>query len=366
MGYAYIGSFNYSGSEGIHICGFDERTGKLTYLKTVAPQVNAGSVCVNKEILMATDEQDMGYVYVFRINPDNGELTEVECRDTLSANPSCITLDEDGKFAVITHFAVGDVVKIVVPGKNGGFESRLLSHDSVTSLYELKADGSLGRLCDVGWHKDGPSPRTMLHKAYQRPHSRLYAENDLEGNRVYFFEADDREEKLHYLQSIPSGSGRDGARVGAFHPTLPYLYVNYQNRPVIAQYDVSDEQNIRLVSEKNLLDTEETFAEGDNQSELMFHSEKPILYDFVRGKGYALVYVAEEKTGTLRLLQKLEMSCKDPRGAHFTPDGRFILIAGHNDNAVYTLEVEEDGTLKEREGSVPMSHPAAIGFYLRG
>ncbi|MCD8014727.1 MAG: lactonase family protein [Lachnospiraceae bacterium] len=364
MGYAYIGSFNYSGSEGIHICAYDEKTGALHYLKTVASQVNAGCICVNKDRLLATDEQDMGYVYVFQINPENGELTELECRDTLSANPSFITIAEGGEYAVITHFAVGDIVKIVVQNEDGGFESRLISHDSVTSLYQLKADGSLGRLCDVGWHKDGPSPRTMLHKAYQRPHTNLYAENDLEGNRVYFFELDDQKEKLHYLRSIPSGANRDGARVGAFHPTLPYLYVNYQNRPVIAQYDVSDTEDICLVEEKALLDTDEVFSEGDNQSELLFHPEKPILYDFVRGKGYALVYAVDERTGGLQLLQKLELTGKDPRGVHFTPDERFIMIAGHNDNAVYTLTVEEDGTLREREECVQMKHPAAIGFYV--
>lgn len=362
MGFIYFGSFIHGAAEGIHICKYDENTGTITYKKTVAQHINASHVCINQDILMATDEQDMGYVYVFKVDPKTGDLEELERRDTLAVNPSFITIDEKGEYALITHFSVGDIVKLVEKEEDGSYVNRLVAHDSATCLYELRQDGSLGRLCDVGYHHKGLNPRTMIHKAYQRPGTNLFAENDLEGSGIYLFRLNAMEGKLVYQSFFIAGSPADGARIGVFHPSLPYLYINFQNRDVIAQYDVSNPQDVRLVCEHKLL-KDEIFTEEDSQSEIMFHPEKPVLYDFVRGKGYALVYRVAKETGNLSLIQKLGLKGKDPRSAAFTPNHKEIIVAGHDSNAVYRLLVKEDGSLEELQESIEMGHPAAVAFY---
>lgn len=362
MGFVYFGSFSHSATEGIHICEYDENTGAITYKKTMASHINASHVCINQNILMATDEQDMGFVYVFQIDPKTGNLVELERRDTLAVNPSFITIDEKREYALITHFSVGDIVKLVKKREDGSYINKLVSHDSATCLYELREDGSLGKLCDVGYHHKGVSPRSMIHRAYQQAGTNLFAENDLEGSVIYLFYLDDKKGKLVYQSYFIAGEPADGARIGVFHPSLPYLYINFQNRDVIAQYNVSNLQDVSLVCEHKLLKNE-IFTNEDSQSEIMFHPEKSILYDFVRGKGYALVYQVNEETGNLSLIQKLALHGKDPRSAAFTPNHKEIVVAGHDSNAVYRLLIKEDGRLEELQESVAMSHPAAVAFY---
>ena len=358
--YAYVGSFNYVGSEGIHLCEYDEGDGRLRYVRTMYPHINAGSLCIYRNLLLATDEASSGHVYCFEVNPQTGELTERSCTETLGINPSYITIDSKEQYVIVTHFAVGEPVKLTERSGHG-YVSRLRGNDSPTCLYRLDREKGLGELLDVGMHVPEHGFMTMFHKAYESPDHTFFAENDLGDNQVYFFRIEN--EKLRCISRAAVGQGEEGPRHGAFHPRLPYLYLNYEHKSKVSRLDISDLNHVTIAEELELFEPGEVLAPEDNQSEIMFSPDGKLLYNFMRAKGIAYVIEVDEVTGGMKLKQKFHLPGNDPRGARYSPDERFILIEGHNSGMVYTLDLREDGTLCYQGKACAMAHPACIAFY---
>lgn len=363
MSYAYVGSFHYEGekSEGIHLCRYNEKDGTLSYIKTVMPEINPGNLCIYGDLLIATDERSSGNVYTFRIDHETGDLTQTACTDTLGVNPAYITIDASKKYALITHFSVGPLVKTVVKDENGNFVNRMLGNDSPTCLYSLDPQKGLDRLLDVGLHEHNPGPMTMVHKACQKPGENFFAENDLGENRIYFFRIE--KERLNYIASADVEDGDAGPRHGVFHPTLPYYYINYEHKPKVTRIDYSDLNHVKVADELELFIPGERLEEKDNQSELMLHPNGTTLYTFMRGKGIAYALHIDPENGSMSQQQRFVLPGHDPRGAFFSPDFKHILIEGHYTNAVYTIDVSEDGTLSYDGKVCEMNCPACIAFY---
>jgi len=370
---AYVGSFSYKDGGGIHICDYNKDTGKFTYKKSVFPHINAGFVCVRGDKLYATDERPGnpeqnprtggGSAYTFKIDTQTGDLSQIGCVRTLGVNPSHITFDEQGKFAVITHFSIGPEITQVIR-QNGTFTSVPVGNDCVTCLFSITEDGAIGSLDDVYWHKEGGSPVSMIHKSYQRPGENIFVENDLGADLLYFFSINHQQKTLEYLnvhQVEPLGAG---PRHGVFHPRLPIIYTNYERKCAVSWHSVSDPLNPFLLGELHFLPPrEKTDARSDNQSELLFHPNGKFIYTFLRGKGYAIAFSVSEKTGNLRLLQLLKLRGSDPRGAAIDPGGKFLIVAGHKSGYIETLSICDDGTLKDTGSNCAMNNPACIAFF---
>jgi 6-phosphogluconolactonase (cycloisomerase 2 family) len=207
----------------------------------------------------------------------------------------------------------------------------------------------------------------MIHKACRFPGENLYVENDLGADILYFFSIDYEREKLSYRNSYALSDHGAGPRHSAAHPHLPYLYLNYERMGAVSQYDVSDLAQIRKVRDACFVpEGMELDRRRDNQSELMFNADGNTLYSFLRGKGYAIVYDVDDKTGALTQRQFLKLPGSDPRGAVFSPDRRFILIAGHEADELETLRIRKDGTLEDTGLCTKLNSPACIAFYLGG
>ncbi len=371
MRYAYVGSFSYDGEGGIHTCIYDEEKGRLTLVKSEFPEINAGFVRAVGNTLYATDERagmhrdgpdfGGGQVYIFRIDPKDGSLTKQQEVPTFGVNPSHIAIDSTGKFAVVTHFSVGPLITRTVRKADGSYAGVPQGNDCTTCLYEINPDGTLGRLCDVAWHQDGAGPMSMIHKAYPCPGRNLFAENDLGGDRIYLFSIDAANKKLAYHGSQPAAA-HAGPRHGAFHPKLPLLYVNYEQKSAVTCYRLTGDNTLTFAGECELLPEGEEIGRRDNQSELFFHPNGRILYSFFRGKGLLCVLSVEARTGEMKLVQRLRLPGNDPRGAELSPDGRFILVAGHEAGELETLAVGPDGTAACTGEICRLPNPACITF----
>lgn len=146
--YAYVGSFNYMGAEGITVCRYDPDTGVITPDHRFCEDINAGSLTWHRGKLYSTDEQSMsrreggGGLCTFSVLPETGEPTEVNHIYTLAANTSGVTFDKTGAYMLVTHFAIGPAAVKVVPDGHGGWKSKPEFHDNVTYLYKLNSDGT--------------------------------------------------------------------------------------------------------------------------------------------------------------------------------------------------------------------------------
>lgn len=363
---AYIGSFSYQGSEGITVCEYHDENGRVSVRKTIYPEINAGSLTVNRGILYATDEQGNsgkdggGRIFTFRLDRRTGNPELVNITDTYALNPSHVMIDQTGKYMVVTHFSIGAPVVQVEREKDGAYHSSKKYNDTITSLYRLDENGIPGKLCDVFYHKQA-GKQSFIHKAFFGPAKNLYAYCDLGADILGFFRIDYENEKLEMTEKIICEE-QAGPRHGVFHKTLPYVYVNYERKGAITRFAYG-ENGYRALDEISVVPENMVMTPECNQSEILLNPEGTRMYNLMRGLGLVNVLDVSCEDGKLSPLQTLKIGSKVPRGASLTPDGKFLLIACNDTERILTLHVLENGCLKAGELSERMPHPASIAFY---
>ncbi len=364
--YVYIGSFNYQGAEGITLCEFDPREGTVKPKERFAKNSNAGSMTMRNGRLYSTDEQVMscreggGGVLTFAVDEKTGTLRELSHIYTLAANTSGIAFDAEGRYMVVTHFAIGQpAVKVVKDEK--GWHTQKVFHDTVTNLYRMNEDGTPGLLCDVHYHpvSQGGKP-SFIHKAFLSPDGTLFGYANLGSDAVGFLKIDYEKEKLI---PVSETACRDfsGPRHLVFHPTLSYLYVNYERNGVISRFSYTPNgcvwvDDVSIVPEGEVMDAK------SNQSEILVDPSGNYLYDVMRGLGLLCVLKIDPRDGSLTLKQTIHTASRTARGAAFSPEGNFLLLACNDTQNVVTYRILEDGTLLEAAVSETIAHPASIAF----
>lgn len=364
--YAYVGSFNYEGAEGITLCEYDPEHGSITPKKRFAPNVNAGSMTMRNGKLYSTDEQVLsrheggGGVFTFAADPKTGEVTELSHIYTLAANTSGITFDASGKYMVVTHFAIG-LPSIKVVADDQGWHTEQVMHDTVTNLYRMNEDGTPGKLCDVYLHPvtaDGKP--SFIHKAFLSPDQTIFGYGNLGADLVGFLKIDYENEKLISVCETTC-KNFSGPRHLAFHPTLPYLYLNYERNGVVSRFRYSEkecvwESDVNVVPEGMKMDMK------SNQSEILVDGSGKHLYNVMRGLGLLYVMDIDPKDGSLTLKQTIHTESKTARGAAFSPDGRFLLLACTDTQNIVSYRILENGMLEQASVSDTITHPASIAF----
>lgn len=365
--FLYVGSFSYSGAEGITICKFDSETGEVKPEKLASQRTNAGSLTVKDGYLYSTDEQIItcpsggGGVLCFETDPENGELKEKSHIFTMAANTSGITFDKTGNYMVVTHFAIGMPTIKVVQDENNNWHSEKVFPDTITNLYRLNEDGTPGKLCDVIHHSAETAPKpSFIHKAFLAPDGSCFAYGNLGADRIGFFKIDYKEEKLVPLFETLCQDG-SGPRHLVFHPTLPVLYLNYERKGAVSKFRWSEENCIW--EEDTVLPVGEAeLGPRDNQSEILIDEKGQCLYDVMRGLGYLYVMEIDQDTGSLRCIQSIETDSKAVRGAAFSPDGKYLLLACNDTENVVSYRIMKNGKLERAAVSEKITHPAAIAF----
>ena len=153
-----------------------------------------------------------------------------------------------------------------------------------------------------------------------------------------------------------------GPRHLVFHPSLPYLYLNYERYGFISQYKY-DKASCMLVNDFDIMPEISESLERFDQSEILIDSTGTHLYNIMRGLGLLYVFAINQNDGSLIKQQVIEMESKLARGAAFSPDGCFLLVACTDKENIVTYKVHTDGTLSEVGVSPQLAHPASIVFY---
>ncbi len=365
--FAYVGSFNYAGAEGLTVCDYDPKTGAVTPGALIAGGSNPGSLTVHGGRLYATDEQIMtrpeggGGLRCYESDPVSGGLTEKGHIFTMAANTSGITFDWTGKYMVVTHFAIGMPTIKVERGEDGEWRTEKVFPDTITNLYRMKEDGTPGKLCDVIHHSNATAPTpSFIHKAFLAPDGSFFAYGNLGGDRIGFFKIDYEREKLVPLFETPTRPG-SGPRHLIFHPTLPVLYLNYERYGVISKFRYTDKECI-WEEDADIMPEGVTAGVHDNSSEILIETSGRYLYNLMRGVGTLTVMTIDPETGSLTMLQQVETESKVARGATFSPDGRFLLLACNDKEHVESFRILPDGKVELACVSEQITHPAAIAF----
>ncbi|MDR0875529.1 MAG: lactonase family protein, partial [Clostridiales Family XIII bacterium] len=202
------------------------------------------------------------------------------------------------------------------------------------------------------------------HSIQRSPSGTLYAVCDKGGDQIYMFKLDEDKKKIVLCAGSPYHRTPGSApRNSAFHPVLPYLFVNKEHKTIVSAFRYDEAGRLEPVCTAAALPAYITPPEGAVQSDICIGKSGRYLYTILRQVNVISVYEIEEKTGRLTLIQVFENACDGGRGCAVSPDGRFLIVAAFSGKELVTYPLGEDGKISPAVSSVTQFSPGTVTFF---
>jgi 6-phosphogluconolactonase len=366
--------------KGFGIFRYNTKTGELELIKSaVLDKISVGATCLDskRNILYCVDEvmTQPGYlkgggglVYALAIDPETGDLTEINHQPSYGSLPAYVAVDGTGKYLIVVSHTGNAPVTKTVKDASGKYRIVIEYDDATTVLYRLNDDGSIGDPCDICKHSgNGPGPEQShprIHSVMASPSGNLFAVCDKGSDQIFFFRINRETEKLQVCggegyKSIPGSS----PRYSVFHPTRPYFYMNNETKAVIRAFRYDEDGKLEPICTVSAFPDDCEDNPTMMQSDIRIHPSGKYLYGLIRGINAVSVFEIKEKTGEIEKIQTVTLDGTGPRGCAISPDGRFILIAALKSKEVLVWAIGEDGKLSPTGKKISQPDPGNVTFF---
>lgn len=378
--YVFIGNWWAKGNpaKGIAICSYDDETGRLTCLKNVYEELFVGGTWLDEKrnVLYVTDERadypgmrqgGGGQIVALSIEPETGNLNEINRVPSYGANPSYLTGDERSEFLLAVNHGTRAVVTATETDDSGKVHIKTWHDESSVVLFPLGEDGSIGDPVDL-FRLSGEGPQNFqmsphAHSVRRSPFWNLYAVCDKGGDQVYMFKIDYKRKKLMLCHGSPYPRTPGSApRYSVFHPTRPYLYINKEYKTCVSAFGYDEEGRLEMIGSFACLPDHIRPPEGASQSDICISKDGCFIYVLLRQVNVITVFKINEQNGGLIRIQTLENVCDGGRGCAISPDGRFLIAASLSGD-VSTYPVNSDGTLSGAVAAIRQPVPGTVTFF---
>jgi len=348
-------------------------------------------------------------IYVFRIDPSNGDLTQREVIPN-GSNPSCLALDPSGTHLYsanetgtyegapsgsVTAYSIdrptGHLTLLNTVSSRGAGPAHLSVHPSgkyvlvanyaggTVAVLPIRPDGSLGTATDVrkdeGRVSQTPAatapPGSFAFSGHEHPHAHMIQSDpagkfvlatDLGLDRIFIWKFDAGKGSLienHPASvSLPPG---DGPRHFAFHPNGRWMYSLQEESSTLVKFDY-DAASGSLISKQTISSLPAGFEGTDYTSEVMVSADGKFVYaanrlhdsisQFSVGPSGELTYVAEEWTRG-----------DYPRSFNIDPTGNYFYVCNQRGDAITTFRIDRrTGRLSFSGRYTGVGTPSSIVF----
>jgi 6-phosphogluconolactonase len=385
---AYVGCYGTAaakGGGGIHVFDVTADGSQLMEVSRVHEPLEAGYLAYAPSMgtLYAVDERKtdgrgpvdpVASVHAFAINKRDGSLLKLNSQLAPGPRPTFLSIQESKRVVVTANHGDFEHVERVVRNDAGEWISEYLYDDSTVILYEIEADGRLGKIRDIkvlAGHGQDPnsSPQAgghaqasaHAHCAVIDPTGRYVIVCDKGTDRIYVFLL---ETKLE-LVSTYQFAAEIGPRHIAFDPVSGRAFVTCEFSSELASFDFDV-----LSGDLRLLDKQSTVARtyaGTNEpAEVRVHPNGKLVYVNNRGED-TVVWFRIGQHGQLDRLGQVSISKSihpgvAARSFTFDPTGSFVLVADRSANLIRSYSVNtEDGSLRPLTEAYVLD-PAFIAF----
>jgi 6-phosphogluconolactonase len=322
----YLGTFTHApgGSQGIYVGTLDSRTGKLGPLRLAAKETDPNFLALSPN-----------HRFIFAALNDAAETFAIQLDGTLRAlnqQPSgggdtChISVDRTGHEIFVASYASGSVA---------GFP--------------VATDGTIGpRVAFEVFSGSGPNKLRQqsphAHSIYADPQNRFVYACDLGTDNIWIYRRDQNGDLVpaHPLSvKTPPGSG---PRHLVFDGVFVYLVNEMGVTTCVFQRD-------QKTGALRLLETVDNIQGGagpdTGSAEIALHPSGAWLYISTRVQDVMTVFRVDRNASKQRLalIQNIPSPVMFPRSFGLDPSGRWMIVAGQNDNRISVMKIDPSSGL---------------------
>ncbi|MFD0687317.1 lactonase family protein [Actinomadura fibrosa] len=331
----------------IHGARFDAAAGTLTPLGPVgdAPS-NWTALHPAKRLLYVGGSEDGGIVHTYAIDRTTGALTR-------TGTP--VRTDEGGTAGGgISHLAVDAPSRtLLVANFEAGLAASLPLSNGVPG-----PPASVVR--DTG---SGPNPRQNgphVHHVTVDPSGRHALVADFGADRVFVRRFDRSTGVITPGTGAYASAPGSGPRRVLFHPRGRTAYVLNE---LSGDVETLDWRDGTLTRRQRLALDSDAFTGTRSGAELALSRDARFVYASSRGENVLVVFAADERTGSLRLVQRVSSGGLKPWAFTLHRSGRWLLAANQASGTVTVFAVDRGtGTLTPAGDPVAFPAPACLTF----
>ena len=349
----YIGTMAGGSGEGIVAARFDEASGHLTKLGTVAAGVELPTWLVahpTLPVLYATSEtgdatHPEGGVVSLKADPTTGKLAEINRLGSGGQAPTDLALDAASGTLFTANYGTGEV-----------------------AAFGLESDGSLDArralVKDVG---HGPMPQQAgphAHCAVVDPTRRFVLVADLGADRIFIDRFDPARGTLTPsdppFEPLPPATG---PRHLAFSRNGRLLFLMSEMASTLFSYQWdADHGRLHLLQS---LPTIAADSKGvNNGAEVAVSPDGKHVYVSNRGEDSIVAFSIDPATGKLTLVQRVSAQVHTPRSFTIDPTGRWMIVAGQGSDRLAVLKLDAaSGMLGATGESLAVKKPVNVTFF---
>jgi 6-phosphogluconolactonase (cycloisomerase 2 family) len=343
--YLLAGTYTTAGSDGLYVYRFDTERGVAEYVSAIKTD--------NPSYLTVTEKGANTFVYavsenegaearlnMFTFDKAAGELTFVHSKQTTGDAPCYVATDGEERLAVTANYGGGSI-----------------------SVFPLSKDGTLGGLIQridfegkgtIAGRQDSPH----LHCTGFSPDGRYLFATDLGTDRLYRFAVDRSGNGLNEgsRKEYRTADGT-GPRHFVFHPSGKFMYLINELGGTVTTYAYKDGD----LRELSTVTCDSLHAGGS--ADIRLTPDGRFLYasNRLQADGVAC-FAVDEQTGGLRQTD-YRQTVRHPRNLALSPNGRFLLVAGRDDNRIQVFNINQtDGSLHDTGNDIHVSRPVCLNF----
>ncbi len=346
--YMLVGTYTSSeGSKGIYVYEFDTDTGQSDSVSRVEV-ANPSYLVVspNQQFVYSVGEngEDDSYAHAFSFDKENGQLKLIDSQLTYGSSPAYVTLDPQGNNLITANYGGGSI-----------------------SQFNVKSDGTLSPLSNLfEFEGKGEDPdrqrQPHLHSVRYSPDGKYLFATDLGTDKIYRYRSvtsvfEGQPALLKSDTAVFSTPAGTGPRHFDFHQNGLYFYLlgELSGEVIVYDYNMGDLQQKQTI----LADT--IGARGSADIHISPNGKFLYASNRLKEDGIA-IFSIDSQDGTLTKVG-YQPTARHPRNFAITPNGKFLLVAGRDDNVIQVYSInKETGLLTNTHQDIEIDKPVCIQF----
>ena len=337
-----LGSYNDSSQESVQLYSFNQESGQFAYLSGATGVTNPTFLCTNaaQDVVYAVgeyDEDDKATMNAFRLDREKPSLTLFSTQPNGSGAPCNIAVTPDGRQLISANYSGGSI-----------------------TFFDLLNDGLLSAPSKLQYEGHGPNParqeKPHIHAINFTPDSLFLLANDRGQDCIHVYPMTDGGVDTDHGYDLAVDAGA-GPRHLCFAPDGRHAYLISELSGQIFTLSYAD-KCLSVVSSL-VADT----LQAGGSADIHLSPDGQFLYASHRLKGDGIsIYSVSPADGSLTRIG-YQPTGIHPRNFALTPNGKFLLVACRDSNAIQVFERDAaTGLLKDTGRSISMPRPMFVKF----